>query len=130
MSADIYHRYGKERRCGIYTSEFRSNIKNCEIMICTPEIFQMLLFLPENQQWASELLYVIFDEIHCIAEQHLETTASPMTYTQVCFPFRALSPPDSPTLLFLKVGLGLFLHQPCGLDTSLSFYQHLRQFLP
>lgn len=95
MSADIYHRYGKERRCGIYTSEFRSNIKNCEIMICTPEIFQMLLFLPENQQWASELLYVIFDEIHCIAEQHLETTASPMTYTQVLSlvqcPFLALS---------------------------------------
>lgn len=31
MQTDIYHRYGKERRCGVYTTEFNSNVRNAEV---------------------------------------------------------------------------------------------------
>lgn len=84
MLADIYYRYGKDRRCGVFTSEYRMNGKNCEVMICTPDAFQTLLLCPYNEQWAKDLLYVIFDEIHCISsDQILENHISPITYTQV-----------------------------------------------
>ncbi len=95
MGANIYKRYkGENVTFGLFTSEYRENVDNCDILVCTPQILFSLLISPASQQWASRLQYVIFDEIHCIGTQDDESSLRSSYAKSLAFvpcPFLALS---------------------------------------
>ncbi len=91
MGANIYKRYKNENvSFGLFTSEFRENVENCDILICTPQILYVLLVSPSSQQWASRLQYVILDEIHCIGTETDDSCYAKLLAFVSC-PFLALS---------------------------------------
>jgi len=92
MAANIYYRYKRiSANFGIFTSDYRYNHEECDILICTPEILHILLLSPHCEQWAKELQYAIFDEIHCIATGDVIGKAYTQCLSLIQCPFLALS---------------------------------------
>jgi hypothetical protein len=95
MGANIYKRYkGENVTFGLFTSEYRENVENCDILVCTPQVLYNLLISPASQAWASRLQYVIFDEIHCIGTQDDDSSLRSSYAKSLAFvpcPFLALS---------------------------------------
>eukprot|EP00045_Choanoeca_perplexa_P016655 m.227299 g.227299 ORF g.227299 m.227299 type:complete len:1916 (+) comp17321_c0_seq1:124-5871(+) len=55
---------------GIFTSDYRSNVDNCQILVATPQCFEILLLHPTvGEGWRKALKWVIFDEIHRITDE-------------------------------------------------------------
>lgn len=75
-AAEVYARFGMKKYAkagksvfGIYTRDYRHEAMNCQILICVPEIMEILLLSPEhNNNWIHHIKYIIFDEIHMIGE--------------------------------------------------------------
>jgi superfamily II RNA helicase len=55
--------------CSVFTRDFRTNALNSEILVTVPECLELLLLSPHRHDWVRSLLYVIFDENHCLAGQ-------------------------------------------------------------
>lgn len=106
VSAEIYARFSsknypmncKNELLGVFIREFNSaggvneegKWKNCQVLVTTPHILEMLLLSPTNQDWVSRLRYVVFDEVHCIGNQE-EGVQWEHTMQLIPCPFIALS---------------------------------------
>eukprot|EP00026_Physarum_polycephalum_P001423 Phypoly_transcript_01424.p1 GENE.Phypoly_transcript_01424~~Phypoly_transcript_01424.p1 ORF type:complete len:1064 (+),score=194.19 Phypoly_transcript_01424:231-3194(+) len=62
--AVVRHRYNQNIQVGVFTAEYRFNVLSCEVLVCTPIIFEILLMSPSCEKWRENLKYVILDEIH------------------------------------------------------------------
>lgn len=50
---------------GLFTGDYRSNVDTCQILVATPQCFEILLLHPTvGESWRKALKWVIFDEIH------------------------------------------------------------------
>ena len=55
---------------GVFTRDFRSHVLDSRMLVTVPACLEILLLSPSrpNREWASQIQYVIFDEIHCLRE--------------------------------------------------------------
>jgi superfamily II DNA/RNA helicase len=98
VSAEIYARFRNVQEqlkngtaiFGTFTKDYRHKPLNCRILVCVPQCFEILLMSPHHSEWAKKIKYVIFDEVHSIAEvgsgevwEHL--------FSLIASPFLALS---------------------------------------
>ena len=54
-------------KIGVCTSDYREYEFECQVLVIQPEMLEILLLSPANQNWKKNLKYVIFDEVHMIA---------------------------------------------------------------
>jgi hypothetical protein len=71
VAATICARYEKNLPAGkslygVFTRDYRQNVKNCQILITVPHCLEILLLQESNSAWIDKIKYVIFDEVHCI----------------------------------------------------------------
>uniref|UniRef100_A0A6A7G030 ATP-dependent RNA helicase DDX60 isoform X1 n=2 Tax=Hirondellea gigas TaxID=1518452 RepID=A0A6A7G030_9CRUS len=64
VAADVFRRWG--RIFGIYTMDYDMWALDCEVLITVPEGLERMLMAPQREQFAKQLRYVIFDEVHSI----------------------------------------------------------------
>ncbi|KAJ1525708.1 hypothetical protein ONE63_008919 [Megalurothrips usitatus] len=74
VHATIYARFKKnlppgKTLQGIFTRDYRQNVRDCQILTTVPECLEMLLLSPRAQTWVKRVKYVIFDEVHCLLGQ-------------------------------------------------------------
>merc|ERR1712151_1198847 len=85
VSAEIYARFGnktypahsKYELLGCFQREFnqgggvtvQGKWRNCQVLVTLPHILELLLLSKETQDWVKRMRWVIFDEVHCIAEE-------------------------------------------------------------
>eukprot|EP01113_Clastostelium_recurvatum_P046374 TRINITY_DN811_c0_g1_i3.p1 TRINITY_DN811_c0_g1~~TRINITY_DN811_c0_g1_i3.p1 ORF type:complete len:1573 (-),score=491.09 TRINITY_DN811_c0_g1_i3:31-4749(-) len=72
MAATVLDRYNYAVDVGVFTSEFERNLDTCSVLICTPDMLEVLLMSPSCEEWRRNLLYVILDEIHYV-QRHFKT---------------------------------------------------------
>jgi ERCC4-related helicase len=98
VAATICARYEKnlpvgKTLYGVFTRDYRQNVKTCQILITVPECLEILLLSETNAEWIPKIKYVIFDEVHCIGMN--EASGSGITWehciTAIMCPFLALS---------------------------------------
>jgi superfamily II RNA helicase len=98
VSAEVYARFRNAQEqlmngtaiFGTFTRDYRHKPLNCRILVCVPQCFEILLMSPNHSEWVKKIKYVIFDEVHSIAEvgsgevwEHL--------FSLIACPFLALS---------------------------------------
>ncbi len=64
LSQYLLNRYELKVKVGVFTAEFRDSVDTCDVLVCTPIIFEILLMAPSCEEWKMGLKYVILDEIH------------------------------------------------------------------
>ena len=59
-----------KQNAGAFTRDFRSHVLDSRILVTVPACLEILLLSPSqrNREWAANIQYVIFDEIHCLRE--------------------------------------------------------------
>ncbi|EGG17780.1 hypothetical protein DFA_08780 [Cavenderia fasciculata] len=55
------------RMCGIFTRDYRIDEQKCQILITVPQCLELLLLSVSNSNYLSKIKYIIFDEVHQIA---------------------------------------------------------------
>ena len=79
-------------KIGIFTSDFRDSEFDCDVLVIQPEMLEILLISPVNQNWKKNLKYVIFDEVHMIASNNRRRRAIySRILSLISCPFLALS---------------------------------------
>ncbi|KAK9832186.1 hypothetical protein WJX74_002273 [Apatococcus lobatus] len=55
---------------GVFTRDFRSHVMDSRVLVTVPTCLEILLLSASqrNREWAANIQYVIFDEIHCLRE--------------------------------------------------------------
>lgn len=64
MVAMVTQRYSSKVKVGVFASDYRINVQQCDVLVCTPVILEILLMSPSCEDWRLNLKYVILDEIH------------------------------------------------------------------
>jgi superfamily II RNA helicase len=77
VSAEVYARFKNE--CsklkvgisifGIFTRDIRFNPLSCRVLVTVPQCLEILLLSPVHESWSGNIKYVIFDEVHSIADR-------------------------------------------------------------
>lgn len=67
IAADVYNHYGPVY--GVYTETYHSRPVHCEVLITVPECVERLLMSSIREEWAVNIKYAIFDEVHCVGEE-------------------------------------------------------------
>lgn len=67
VSAVIYQKYGDI--FGIYSEAgYKVKVLQCQVLITLPAQFESLLLCASTYDWAKQIQYAIFDEVHCIGD--------------------------------------------------------------
>ena len=77
VSAEVYARFKDEcsklkdgiSSFGTFTRDFRFNPLSCKVLVTVPQCLEILLLSPVHEDWSKKIKYVIFDEVHAIAER-------------------------------------------------------------
>ena len=78
VRADIYARFSKSYTGsnagmtleGVFTSEQRENVDNCQILITVPQCLDILMM--SSKAFASRLRWIVFDEVHSLMQDNGE----------------------------------------------------------
>ncbi|KAL9657783.1 hypothetical protein ABK040_013121 [Willaertia magna] len=94
--AEVYSRFHKVyssnmTMLGMYTSEEKINVTNCQVLITIPQCLELLMTSTENLEWKKRMKYIILDEIHCINESSATGSVWEHILSLVECPFIALS---------------------------------------
>ncbi|XP_078360874.1 putative ATP-dependent RNA helicase DDX60 isoform X2 [Oculina patagonica] len=73
--ATIYARFHRKQLpegravYGVFTRDYRFNTLNSQILVTVPQCLEILFLSPRRQDWAKNVKYVIFDEVHCLGQE-------------------------------------------------------------
>jgi len=93
--ADVLARFNKNYTtggtlCGYMTSDYRTNVLNCQVLITVPQCLEIIFLSPAHLDLTEKIRYVIFDEFHCINNSE-EGTIWEHLFQYVHCPILALS---------------------------------------
>lgn len=76
VTAEIYLRFEDTTKLeegvsllGVFTRDIRFNPVSCRVLVTVPQCLEILLLSPTHQNWCNNIKYVVFDEIHSIADR-------------------------------------------------------------
>ena len=97
VDAEIYARFGSKQYPsakrvlhGTLLKDYNKKPLECQVLVTLPNMLEQLLLSSDQQDWVKKLRYVIFDEIHCIADQEGGAVWEHLLQLIPC-PFLALS---------------------------------------
>jgi hypothetical protein len=70
VCADVYQRYGPVY--GQFTMDYNQKVLESDVIVTVPSCFEYLMLCPAHESLVHRIQYVIFDEVHCIGQTHMD----------------------------------------------------------